>query len=527
MLGSRLNDIVQLLAEIGIREVVVSPGSRNAPLVAAFIKNGHFQLHSSPDERSAAFAAMGMSLKNQYPALFICTSGSALVNAYPAVLEAYYQRIPLWILSADRPEHLIDQWDGQTIRQNGIFVPNVRAQIHINARETSFPHIQESLYACAQKGLVPIPGPVHVNIALSDPIYEGIGSQQHAEQILPFVYKAPIIPKVSPEMLKPYHRFQKIAILIGHQAPSTLLSLVLEEIQHHLPVFSDIGSSQVQRGLHSWDWGLLKRDIPEDLAPDLLISIGTTILSKPLKEFLRKSKPKHIHLGLEPEVGDPFFTHPIHIPCVPADFLQGLLEQELPKDYVYQWQTFLSETPLTVHDLPEPFRSELDWMQHFFAARTEQDQVHVGNSMPVRYASWSMPTQAAVYCNRGVSGIDGCLSTAIGFAKADPKQQVYCIVGDITAIYDSNALWMELPKNFTLVIFNNKGGRIFDWIEGPQQMDALQPYIHTPHHFEFSALMAFYQIPHRIFSQNQLHDSLAIIHEPRETPLVIELQTGV
>src|SRR6056300_29651 len=169
-LGIQLQTIVRELKLIGLKQIVVSPGSRNAPLIAAFLKDPYFKIHSFPDERAGAFAAMGMAQESQNICAFMCTSGSALVNAFPAVCEAYYQRLPLLIMSADRPEELIDQWDGQTMRQAGIFGSYVRGNMHFNAREFT-PH---SIFEFNKQLSVQTRGPFHINIAISDPIYEGV-----------------------------------------------------------------------------------------------------------------------------------------------------------------------------------------------------------------------------------------------------------------------------------------------------------------------------------------------------------------
>ena len=188
MLSERLDYIVALFQEAGITHWFVSPGSRNAPIVAALIRNGHFKLHSFPDERSSAFAAMGSALKHQYPAAFLCTSGSALANAYPAVLEAYYQRVPLLIVSADRPEDRIDQWDGQTIRQKNFFGNYVRGSYHLDARSESTLSSNQGIYDCIRQGLEGIPGPTHINISLSEPIYEGIETLKKANLAIAHLY---------------------------------------------------------------------------------------------------------------------------------------------------------------------------------------------------------------------------------------------------------------------------------------------------------------------------------------------------
>ncbi len=579
MLSAKLDFMVQLFWEAGISNWVISPGSRNAPIVASLIKHGQFNLISSPDERSGAFIALGMSQMNQYPAGFICTSGSALVNAFPAVVEAYYQRIPLVILSADRPEELIDQWDGQTLRQPGIFGNYVRTSFHCNPRKETTEHLTEGIYQCLQQAFNQIPAAVHFNIALSEPIYEGIDSAfSKSNSIPPFVYQTPKPDKVdindvkqliwgnnflptastertNPNLVKdnssdqdhgknysstasseikkhqtPPIQQPKIAILVGQNPPSPLLKSVLAELQNYLPIFTDVCSSQTQVGLNLWDWGMLKRDIPQSLAPDLLISLGTVTLSKPLKQFLKKSQPKHIHIGIHREVGDPFETRPEHCKVYEADFLQALLEllvsnQEnweteefnsavsifFPTQYLHDWKQFIESQSLDSNKLPQPFAKELQFMQKLFQSATENCIIHLGNSMSVRYGSWSGHTKAQVYSNRGVSGIDGCLSTAVGAALASPEKKHVVVLGDVSTMYDSNALWTELPPNLNIVVYNNGGGKIFDWIDGPNKIPELRNFIHTPRNFKLEHLCQLFNVPHFQFTLNQINEAVGFI----------------
>ena len=526
MLSQKLDYIAQLLTEVGITRWVVSPGSRNAPIVAALLRNGH-ELHSLPDERSAAFAALGMAQANQFPAAFLCTSGSALVNAFPAVVEAYYQRIPLLIVSADRPEELIDQWDGQTLRQPGIFGTYSRHAHHCNPRKTDFAELKEGLYSFFTEAFIDIPGPIHLNIALSEPIYEGISENATHFEVPPFVFKSVKQPEVTIDSVaQQLNGFSKIAVLVGQNPPSDTLSSVLSQLENTVPVFSDVCSSQQNYGLKGWDFALLKRDIPADLAPDLLITLGTVTLSKPLKNFLKKHKPKHLHLSAFDEIGDPFETVPTLIPCFEADFLQGVVEclneQNSPEHqhFLSKWNLFLGNQTLKPQDLSEPFASELTWMNALFQKLNGDHLVHLGNSMSVRYGSWSTPTQAQIYSNRGVSGIDGCLSTAVGSAWANPDKTVIVIVGDVTAVYDSNAFWTNLPPNLRVVIFNNAGGRIFDWIEGPNSYKPLREFIHTPRKFNFQHLAAQFEIKHASYRILEIESSIQDLFFAKNAKLI-------
>ncbi len=556
MLSERLDYIAALFHEAGINNWFVAPGSRNAPIVAALSRSEAINLQSFPDERACAFAAMGFGLKNRYPAAFLCTSGSALANAYPAVLEAYYQRIPLLIVSADRPENRIDQWDGQTIRQAQFFGNYVRHSFHFDARSISQESLIEGVFSSIKGSLEGIPGPIHINIALSEPIYEGINSifdpnqlasntPQTPLNIPTFVHKGPSYPPVFPEDIREIINHKKTVLVIGMHTESTLLSEVFRKLQAFLPIFCDVSSGQTEYGLEAWDWGLFRREIPESLKPDVLITMGMGVVSKSLKQALTQWKPQHIHVGMHDEVGDPFMSQPQHWKAHEADFAEALYQiisdtphttaslqeknqtsvqpLDTPENYKQNWESFILEQTLSPLNLGSPFDSEFRFIKALFSRLTHEDRLHLGNSMTVRYGNWAGKTQARVCSNRGVSGIDGCLSTAVGDAIANPDNSVWVVLGDVSSVYDSNALWTDLPPNLTIVILNNSGGRIFDFINGPNELPAIRDYIHTPRTFDFGKLAAFYNVEYLKYSLELLKTDISVIFKAKQKAVLIEL----
>lgn len=531
MLSERLDYIAALFEEAGVTHWFVSPGSRNAPIIASLKRNSSFTLYSFADERACAFAALGHALSHQFPAAFLCTSGSALANAYPAVLESYYQRVPLIIVSADRPEESIDQWDGQTIRQSHFFGDYARASVHVNARNDTVENLTSNIYTCIRGSIEKIPGPVHANIALSEPIYEGVSQTSPERKHVPaFVYKSPSYMPVLPDDISPILNGKKVMILVGTHHESPLLNGVLKKLNQSLPIFCDVTSSQLTAGFNAWDWALLKREIPAALAPEVLITMGMGIVSKPLKKALKSWKPTQIHVTLHHEIGDPFDLEPKIWNAHEADFcealyqlLQGSEWASINKSYTQAWMQFIEDQPLTYADLGRPFSLEAEFMSVLFGASDLNDVIHLGNSMTVRYGSWAGNTKSQVFSNRGVSGIDGCLSTAIGYALAHPEKRVISILGDVSAVYDSNALWTTLPSNICILIYNNEGGRIFDFIEGPNNFEALRPFVHTPRKFQFEHLAHLYGIHHEQITIKQAISQIDTILTISNGPKLIEL----
>ncbi|MBM3438865.1 MAG: hypothetical protein FJX91_07010, partial [Bacteroidetes bacterium] len=242
------------------------------------------------------------------------------------------------------------------------------------------------------------------------------------------------------------------------------------------------------------------------LQPDILITLGMGVVSKPLKQWLKANKPqKHIHISpLQAPVGDPFHTQPQHVQHHEVDALfaldQVLTATEIEGQYLQQWQDWMAQTLLSVGDglpsrISELYQREFAVVKQLLSDCDARFVVQLGNSMSVRYASWSGSSQATLYANRGTSGIDGSLSTAVGFALANPEIHCVALLGDISAIYDAHALWTaQLPKNFTVVVLNNRGGQIFNWIGGPAAAENLMPLIETPHQYNLKHLCDFYQI---------------------------------
>jgi 2-succinyl-5-enolpyruvyl-6-hydroxy-3-cyclohexene-1-carboxylate synthase len=242
------------------------------------------------------------------------------------------------------------------------------------------------------------------------------------------------------------------------------------------------------------------------------------VVSKPLKLWLKSQKPKiHFHISpLQAPVGDPFQTEPEHLCHHEVDTLfaldQALNMATSATNYLKLWQQWISESLSQLGDgLPpiagEVYQREFRIVNDILTQCKEQFTIQLGNSMSVRYASWSNPSNAKIFANRGTSGIDGSLSTAVGYAMANPDTHCVSILGDVSAIYDAHALWTnQLPNNLSIVVLNNRGGQIFNWIGGPSEVPSLMPFIETPHNYDFKHLCNLYQIAYERHS-NQTETS--------------------
>jgi 2-succinyl-5-enolpyruvyl-6-hydroxy-3-cyclohexene-1-carboxylate synthase len=499
LLRYNLDYLATLLHECGVTHWAVSPGSRNAPIVAGLIRHGGFQLHSFPDERSAAFAALGMSQGRGFTCGVICTSGTASLNLYPAICEAYYQRVPLLAITADRPAELIDQWDGQVIHQKNLFEKHILASYEtpqdLHERELN-QELDSIVRAAVKRSLQPDKGPVHINIPLKDPIYKN--SQQifkHIPGIQPLVFLRNAFPKAIPaEIQQRLNNAKKILFLSGQNLPDAGLMMAARQVAAKFPLIEDVTANLGGVGINRIDNALHLKVPDAELAPDCLITFGLSVLSKPLKKFIQQHPPVfHLHLSTGGFTGDPFKSSPVTLACEPAEILDYLHNTLTANDnFLEQWQNYAATCASQDYSKDAEYR----FVKIFLQSCKPADCIHLGNSMTVRYASLSGECNGLIFCNRGTSGIDGSLSTAVGYALAYPEKQVYCLLGDISFFYDVNGLWTDtLPTNLGIIVQNNFGGAIFNKIEGPNEVPDLMPWIATPHRRSAAAVANDYKIP--------------------------------
>ena len=495
-----LEHIAVLLHSAGIRRIVVCPGSRNAPIVSALLAHGGLEFFSSPDERAGAFAALGMSDSGQGPAAVVCTSGTAVLNLYPALCEAYYRQVPMLAITADRPMELLGNWDGQTIKQSGIFAKHIAGSMDFPQDLDS--HDRSTLSAQMMQQTLdifqgPLKGPVHWNIPLRDPIYSDAGTTFGIERYAKEFKKAAPLPLK--EQVGLPANIKNCLILIGQNAPDPALATVLKDYASQFPILTDICSNQTLLGIAGWEAGFYADKNP-DLAPDCIISLGMSFVNKSLKQFLRMRKPAvHLHITENDLLGDPFFSKPHHLRGAAADTLRDCLSRISPDvAYRQKWSAFGQKGIARIKGIA-PCR-EFQLISEVLENAGENDIIHLGNSMPVRYAGLKGVTRAEVFCNRGTSGIDGILSTAVGMALAQPGKNVICILGDISFFYDSNTFWISpKPGNLRVLLLNNSGGNIFEIIDGPGTHKELLPWVITPHTRNASHIAA----DHGLFYSNE------------------------
>lgn len=487
-----VQQLAVLLLKKGITDIVISPGSRNAPMINTFTGIPEFNCRNIVDERSAGYFALGLALANQKPVAIVCTSGTASLNYAPAIAEAFYQNIPLIVITADRPDYWIDQAESQCIRQENIYRNFTKKGISLPLGESDKElwFAARQINECLNLAVSGTPAPVHINIPLEEPLH------QLVEVDLPEVKEidwAEIQSQVTENelsgLVETINQSQKILILAGQLNPNPGLENVISDfaaksgavvLHEHLSNLSDpqfCGSiDSLMTAIHI--------EKAEDFQPDLLITFGGQLVSKSLKQFLRKNKPtQHWHLSLGGEHIDTFQSLTKVIQSDAIDFFEALLQhvQSVDKTYLKLWKT----KEIGVNLLRDKFMeniefSDLKAFELIGKKITANSVIHLGNSSPVRYALIHNRVEGAMYfSNRGTAGIDGCLSTAVGFAcKSDKLNTI--ILGDLSFFYDSNALWNKyLGDNLRIIVIHNGGGNIFGMIKGPSDSPAYAEHFFT------------------------------------------------
>ncbi len=482
MLHPTVFNTAQVCYELGIKYAVLSPGSRNAPLLISFARHEEIDKYIIPDERSAGFVALGIAQETKRPVVLSCTSGSALLNYAPAIAEAYYREIPLIVLSADRPPELIDQRDGQTIRQYEALKNHVKASYQLPLIETAgdtdqYQSLLTEGIAFSEKLAK---GPVHFNIPFREPFYPDPNQDNLIYTPIGLPNSEEPSHSKSTASLLQFSEGQKILILLGQSDFNDHEKKLLCGISAKIPV--------IRSPLNNLDFGINHVDgfISEkaSLQPDILITTGLSVLSKNLKNFLRAFKPKtHYHFDSAGVEVDTFGSAPKLVMQTLFDWLPALQRYQPNPEYMALWRKFEDRTRSLINDVVEKLQfSEVSTFFYVFKHLPANVHLHLSNSMPIRYADlFGVPKEVKTHGNRGTSGIDGCTSTAVGVALVTQKLNIL-ITGDLAFLYDRNAFFHNHKvSNLRIVIVNNQGGGIFRLIKGPSSLPELGNYFETAH----------------------------------------------
>jgi 2-succinyl-5-enolpyruvyl-6-hydroxy-3-cyclohexene-1-carboxylate synthase len=534
-----IRDLPEILFSLGVENVVLCPGSRSAPITISFVKFGRQKCISIVDERSAAYFALGIVQFSMKPVAIVCTSGTAALNFAPAVSEAYYQNLPLIIITADRPVEWVDQADSQTIRQKNLYQNYCKASFDIPGdifTADDLWYANRTVSQAVALSLTGDKGPVHLNIPLKEPLYNPLPEQSSNTSVIRF--QENIFDREISDIsgfAGNLNHFSKKWILLGVATPDAHLQELISSLAGRNDFLiitentSNISGDNIITTPDTWI-ASLKESEKEILKPDLLITIGHSIVSKKLKIYLRNFAPaEHWQISHSVTMMDTFKCLSRVIKTDAISFLKAIINAPVNKSDIiskictdYRGLCNYSSAFLKV----APY-SDLSCISFILNRLPSKSIVHLANSSPVRYSQISETRSDLNYfCNRGTSGIDGCTSTAAGAAYSS-ENPVFLITGDLAFLYDSNALWNNyINKNFKIIVTNNNGGNIFSLIDTSPEMDVAKEYFSTPHSVNISKLAEAYNFAY-LSVKNE--DELKSVFEKfllTDKPTVLEIVTN-
>jgi 2-succinyl-5-enolpyruvyl-6-hydroxy-3-cyclohexene-1-carboxylate synthase len=525
--------ILQIFLAKEITNIIISPGSRNAPLTIGFASNPAFQCYSIADERAAAFFALGIAQQTGKPTVLVCTSGSALLNYYPAFAEAFYSQIPLIVVSADRPHSKIDIGDGQTIRQGNVFANHslYNANLLEEVSEENDRKINEAINTAIAKK-----GPVHINAPFEEPLYETVSELSVNSTIFASAkVNRTVDVKDLQDSAAIWNKASRKLILIGVNEPNSIAEETIEGFANDesIVVMTENTSNVSHPSFISNIDTIITPFTVEDFEafrPEILVTFGGMVVSKRIKAFLRKYKPKqHWHIDTL-RAYDTFGCLTKHFEVDPNTFFNAFLPltSKIESNYFSQLNAVkvLRKEKHDIYLSKIPF-TDFKVFEKVIQSLPQKSQLQISNSSAIRYAQLiPIDPSIEVYCNRGTSGIDGSTSTAIGAAVANANPTVF-ITGDIGFLYDSNALWNNyIPKNFKIILINNGGGGIFRILPGHSETPVFNTFFETSHKLTAEHLARMYGLDYAIANdETSLVKGLDSLYAQNDKPSILEVFT--
>jgi len=521
--NQHIADLGPVIRKHGVRFVILCPGSRNAPLIQLFTSSPEFHCYSIVDERSAGYVALGMATYLKEPVVVVTTSGTAVMNLFPAVGEAFQQHIPLVLLTADRPRESILQFNNQATDQYAPYFNHTRGFFEFPSEVRTESELQDALRAVDQLLNVAAgaeSGPVHINIPLAEPLYEKLPQRVLASfpsQESPIPVEE-LVLNMDVEMVG-----KKILVMAGMGVQKKEILEILSKLSGDLQLavvaenIANLPSEQFLPYPELILGGASDTEL-EKLAPDVVIAFGGQVVSKRLKLFIQSLNRVEV----------------IQLEGAPLPFLNelfGCVGKEIKQSknsYLETWK-FIESREVNragnyINDAPF---SNLTAIHKALSTVPAGTVVHLGNSATIRYTQL-MPrrTDLTFYSNRGTSGIDGSVSTAVGAAMVSNDLHLL-LVGDLSFVYDSNALWNNcFPENLKIIILNDGGGGIFRLLKGPDSMEFFEEFSVTHHPVSLELLsQSFGKGFQRVQQEDELEDKLEALFLPGSSISILEVDT--
>ena len=537
-----INILTSLLVSYGVRHIVVCPGSRNAPLVHNFDVSPDITTHAVTDERSAAFFALGLRLRLRQPVAVCVTSGSALLNTMPGAAEATYQHEGIIIISADRPQAWIGQLDGQTMPQHGAL--GTFASPSVSLPE---PHNDTERWLCRRlicEAMIantcpPFPS-VHINVPVTEPL---------------FGFSAPCLPEIPPvgiadlddqngrETLRRILKGKRrLMVISGQTYDDTAAGFLMDKASGC--VFVAEWLSPYGRVRHIDE--ILRTTCAEELdnmRPDCIVYIGGHTVSKRLRHYMRSLDSRTMFIT----VSDDGMLHDVSqhttlvVKATAGDCMRmicnGAICPDADMDFVRRWYDMDNMAARRISASCPPYSQMLAIRRLEENIDNSKDIVCYANSLSVR--AGMMYASAYRYCNRGLNGIEGTLSMAAGMAAGAKEegmtagnmtaaQNVYCVIGDLSFFYDSNALWIqELAGNLRIMLINNQRGAIFGMLPGLDRSPAHKPLIAAGHNATAEGICSQYGMEYyRATDTPSLEEGIRLLTSGvHDRPVVLEVLT--
>ncbi|MBD0363463.1 MAG: 2-succinyl-5-enolpyruvyl-6-hydroxy-3-cyclohexene-1-carboxylic-acid synthase [Coleofasciculus sp. C3-bin4] len=550
--------LAETLKCLGLTTAVICPGSRSTPLTLAFAQNHQIEAIPVLDERSAAFFALGIARATGRPVVLVCTSGTAGANFYPAVIEARESRVPLLVLTADRPPELRDCHSGQTIDQLKLYgnYPNWQAELAVPSLEIGMlSYLRQTVVHAWERTLFPVPGPVHLNIPFPDPLApipqfdtNTLASQFQQEDFFAHLLLPHSLLTFAP-VPTPYQEWRECKqgiIIAGPAQPQcpqnycdaiaqlskTLGWPVLAEGLSPVRNYADLNPYLIS----TYDLILRNRQLAQQLAPTMVIHIGELPISKELRTWLDKWQPRRWVIDPSDHNLDPLHGKTIHLRTSIeqlATAIPPLTQEELggvhTSLYLDQWCETESKVRSVVDQemttISQLFEGKAAWLLSQILPPTTP--LFIANSMPVRDVEffWT-PNNTGVqpFFNRGANGIDGTLSTALGMAQRN--QSSVMLTGDLALLHDTNGFLLKnkFVGHLTIVLINNNGGGIFEMLPISKFDPPFEEFFATPQDINFAQLCVTYGVEHQLIqSWEQLRQLLNPL--PTKGIRVLELRT--
>ena len=538
-----ISSLVEICARKGVKKVVLSPGSRNSPLAIAFNRHSEIDCYVVVDERAAAFFAMGMAQQTQQAVAICCTSGSAALNYAPAIVEAFYQRIPLLVLTADRPVEWIDQGAGQTIRQRDVYEKYVLKSFELMQEAEGGDDLwynDRLVNEAINLAHYPKLGPVHVNIPLREPLYGLVEKTTHQPKIQEVLKVEQSLSDAQLNFfLEKWKNADSKLILCGLMSPNEKVNELLGEISEDdsvsvltettANVFSEKFNPCIDRLIST-----IKENEEKDFRPEILVTIGGAIVSKKIKLLLARMQPtEHWHIDAAGIEMDTYQSLTQTIPITPTRFFQQLIDgigflEKKEKNFQAIWNERNKLTQTNhLNFLKETKYSDLKAFEIILKNIPSGSIFQMGNSSTIRYVQlFDQRPDLAYFSNRGTSGIDGCNSTAVGAALVSGKPTTL-VSGDLSFFYDVNGLWNKyLPSNLRIIIINNSGGGIFRIIPGPSTSDELDEFFEVTQERTAEPFAKMYGLSyHQASSAEELANTLLGFYQDNNQAGILEVFT--